>query len=134
MPALSLRVVTAATMLFTGLHLAFALMQSGVTSVVGTSAATLIFGLMAWTIHRGGRRAAEPHAFVRFAVIATASVALFFSIWFITIATGVNGSSHFADPTAWNRVIASIRTLCCRSLTCRRSCSFRHGPCPGWSG
>ncbi len=111
MPALRPLTLAAIVLVFTVFHVAFTLMQDGVTSVIGAGTASLIFFAVAWTIYRGRRQADAPRALVVFAMIAASTVSAFFMARCLTIALGIGGSSHFADPTAWNLAIASIRIL-----------------------
>lgn len=111
MPALRMRTLVAVVVLFSCVHFTFALMEGGVTSIIGTGTAALIFAAIAWTIHRGGRQADEPRAFILFAILSTAAGSAFFMARFATIAINVDGLSYFADPTAWNLAVASIRIL-----------------------
>ncbi len=111
MPALRPFTLTIIVLAFTVVHLAFALAQAGVTSIIGAGTASIIFALITWTIHRGHAQAGVPRAFVRFAIISAGTVSAFFVARVATIAAGIGGSSHFADPTAWNLAISSIRIL-----------------------
>lgn len=111
MPTLRPFAIAAIVVIFTGFHLAFAVVQGGITSIIGTGAAFLIFAAIVWTLYRGRGAADAPPAFMRFAIISASTVTAFFMARFITIAMGVDGSSYFADPTAWNLAVSSIRIL-----------------------
>jgi len=111
MPALRPFTLTAVVVVFTGFHVAFALMQGGVTSIIGAGTASVIFAAIARTIYRGREEADAPRAFILFAIISASTISAFFVTRCVTIATGIDGSSYFADPTAWNLAISSIRIL-----------------------
>ncbi len=111
MPALRSSTLIAAVLAFACVHFAFFLIQGGVTSIIGTAAASVIFAVITWTICRGHKQADAPGAFILFAAISTAAVSAFFMIRAVTIATGIDGSNYFADPTSWNLALSSIRIL-----------------------
>src|SRR5690606_26715136 len=66
---------------------------------------------IAWTIWRGRHEADAPPAFVLFTTIASSAVSAFYLFRCLTIATGIDNSSNFIEPTAWNLAISSIRIL-----------------------
>ncbi|MCO5159150.1 MAG: GGDEF domain-containing protein [Aquamicrobium sp.] len=111
MPALRPLTIAAVVAAFTVFHVAFALIQGGVTSVIGAGTASVIFAAIARTIWRGRGNADAPAAFVVFAIVSASTVSAFFLARFVTIASGIDGSSYFADPTAWNLAVSSIRIL-----------------------
>lgn len=78
---------------------------------VGAGTASVICAIIARTIYRGREEADAPTAFVLFAIICATAVSAFFMIRCLTIATGIDRSSHFIDPTAWNLAVSSIRIL-----------------------
>ena len=45
------------------------------------------------------------------AIVSASPVSAVFLARFVPIASGIDGSSYFADPTAWNLAISSIRIL-----------------------
>ena len=111
MPALRWSTLIATVLTFSFLHFGFVLLQGGVTSVIGTGAVSVIFAAIGWTIYRGKGEADAPRAFVVFAILSASTVSIFFMARCVMIATGLGGTMYFAEPTAWNIAISSIRIL-----------------------
>ncbi|MCB1494413.1 MAG: GGDEF domain-containing protein [Bauldia sp.] len=112
-PALRPHALVAILMPVAGLLAVFTFMVDSLAGrmIVSTGSASIIVLAMAWTMIDGFRQADAPTAFKLFAIVCAFVVSAFFMSRWLAAVMGTDSWSYFAEPTAWNLAISSMRLL-----------------------
>ncbi|RNF35863.1 GGDEF domain-containing protein [Paracoccus methylarcula] len=112
-PALHPLAVIGVVLVVAGFNTVFSVVQESFVrrTFVAAGSAAVILAAIAWTMLHGWREANAPKTFILFAIISSAAVSVLFLLRCVTAVTGIDGATHFTDPTPWNLATSSIRIL-----------------------